>query len=172
MADYPGKVISGGLICGAINNSLAYRSGNSILLIATSKSFGLLINFSLVTNALGKSTGRSLYQQINNVLSQNRAYFNNAFSQDLNNIYLNKSVLGLTSGLNLSLEALFVAVLIQWANNIGLGSESKIQSQWLSYGDLDNGYIYFVIQITFRKAVTVADTYEIQPIYTISPLGF
>ncbi|BAZ54181.1 hypothetical protein NIES4103_68660 (plasmid) [Nostoc sp. NIES-4103] len=168
----PSRIISGGAIvpCQGNSNSQIIQGGTSSYTARfSSVAYRLISSFTVY----GLSKGRCflIASTIPNLQSLTKIYFNNAFSQDLNNVYLSKSSLGLT-GLNLSLEALFVALLIQWANNIGLGSEAKIQAEWLSYGDLDDGYSYFTIGITFRKAVTVVDEYEIQTVYTISPLDF
>lgn len=172
MADYPGICINN--IAVSIGNLKLLSSfiGNSNLSQGVNRSFGKIAQTSIVTSGLNKSLGRIIYSQFKNVLPLSKIYFNNGFSQDSVNIYLSKAALGLPAGLNLSYEAFLIALIIQWANNIGLGSESKVQAQWLSYGDIDDGYIYFTIQIIFRKAVTVVDTYEMQPIYSISPLDF
>ena len=170
--DYPGKVISGGFISGAKGSCFAVQTGNNTLLMCSSKSYSISLQTSVIRNALARSTGRLNYVQISNVLSQNKAYFNNGFSQDTQNIYLNKSALGLPTGLNLSLESLFAALLVQLLNNTGLGTDSKITCQWLSYGDKDGDMLYFTAQITFKKALAVVDGYETQPVYAISPLDF
>ncbi|MBH8563765.1 hypothetical protein I8748_16465 [Nostoc sp. CENA67] len=172
MTDYPGKVIFGGSIFGARGNSLASQPGNSALLIVNSKSLAINLQASTIKAGLCKTVSKLLYAQINNVLSSNTAYFNNGFSQDSSSVYFSKSALGLPIGLNLSLEALFVSLLIQWGKKIGLGDDSKINSQWLGYGDKDGDKLYFTIQLSFKKQLTVVDSYEIQPVYTISPLDF
>lgn len=172
MADYPGvRVLNTAISIGNFKSS-SLLVGNSITSQGVSKRFGELIQTTTVTSGLSQLIGKIVSNNFRNYLSTNKAYFNNAFSQDSNNIYLFKSALELPTGLNLSLEALFVALIIQWTNNIGLGSQAKIQAQWLSDGDLDNGYVYFTIKLTFRKALIVIDDYEIQPVYTISPLDF
>lgn len=173
MADYPSRVIFGGVIILCRGNSSSQIIKNGSLNYAarfSSVVYRLIPSFTVY----GLSKGRCflIASTIPNLQSLTKIYFNNAFSQDLNNVYLSKSSLGLPTGLSLSLEALFVALLIQWANNIGLGSEAKIQAQWLSNGDLDNGYFCLTFQITFRKVVTAINDYEIQPTYTISPLDF
>jgi hypothetical protein len=172
MADYPGIRIGNTAVSVGNLKSVGLSINNSSISQGISRSFGKLIQTSTVVGGLSKLIGKTIPNNFRNYLSTNKAYFNNAFNQDSANIYLSKSALGLPTALNLSLEALFAALLIQWTNNIGLGSEAKIQAQWLSYGDLDDGYLYFTIEITFRKAVTVVDGYEIQPAYTISPLDF
>ncbi|MBH8563772.1 hypothetical protein I8748_16500 [Nostoc sp. CENA67] len=172
MADYPGvRILNTAISIGNLKTA-SCLVGNGGVSQGVSRSFVKLIPTSIVASGLSKLIGKAIYNNFRDYPATNKAYFNNAFYQDSSNIYLNKSALGLPANLNLSLEALFVALLIQWANNIGLGSEAKIQAEWLSYGDLDDSYLYFTIQITFRKAVTVVDDYEIQLIYSISPLDF
>lgn len=169
----PSRIISGGAIvpCQGNSNSQIIQGGTSSYTARfSSVAYRLISSFTVY----GLSKGRCflIVSAIPNLQSLTKIYFNNAFSQDLNNVYLSKSSLGLPTELNLSLEAFFVALLLQWVNKVGLGTDSRVNSQWLSYGDKDGDKLYFVGQLTFKKALTVVDNYEIQPVYTISPLDF
>ena len=174
MPNYSATLIGGGGLLGSLGRSQSLvLPSSSIVTINKSSSICNVqttgLNFQGNIKGISQLITNASLLKTKSLLS---ALFNNGFNQDLNNIYLSKSALGLPAGLNLSLEALFVALLIQWANNIGLGSEARVQAQWLSYGDLNEEYLYFTIQVTFKKALTVVDDYEIQPTYTISPLDF
>ncbi|MDF2388828.1 hypothetical protein JMG10_45870 [Nostoc ellipsosporum NOK] len=169
MADYPSRIISGGAIIQCQGNSNSQISqGGSLRYAARFSSvvYCLISSFTVY----GLSNGRCLLiaSTMPNVQSLAKTYFNNGFSQDSQFVYLSKSLLGLPVGLNLNLEAFFVALLLLWLNR-KQGTEQKVEVTLMSDGDKDGNKLYFTIQITFKKAVTVVNDYEIQPVYAISP---
>jgi hypothetical protein len=174
MADYPSSIISNAALRPSLSKSLGNTVNSSTLnYTARFSSSSRLILGGINNQSLSKSRGQlSSNSLLLNVQSLAKLYFNNGFSQDSANIYLSKSSLGLPNGLNLSLEAFFVACLMQWAINTKSGDDQKITSQFLAYADKQGSYIYFTIEVSFKKLLTVVDDYELQVNYTLSPLDF
>jgi hypothetical protein len=156
MPDYPARVIPGGTLLPSRLTSVSRLILGGVNSPSNSKSTARLVNTSSLLS----------------IESPLKIYFNNGFSQDAQNIYLSKSALGLPVGLNLSLEAFFVACLLQWAINLKNGDDQKITSQYLAYADKQGSYIYFTVEVTLKVALSAIDDYELQPVYTLSPLDF
>lgn len=174
MNNYPGRIITNALLRPSLSKSVS-RLVNSLNLIYTARfsSSSRLMLGGINTQALSKSRGQlSNNSPLLNIQSLAKLYFNNGFSQDSQNIYLSKSALALPIGLNLSLEAFFVACLIQWAINTKTGDDQRIVSQFLAFADKQGNHVYFTVEVTFKKLLTVVDDYETQPVYTVSPLDF
>jgi hypothetical protein len=173
MPDYPARVILGGGLRPSLSKDVS-RSVNSSSLnyAARFSSIVRIISPGLNVRAISRSRGQLVnLSPLLNIQSLSKLYFNNGFSQDSSNVYLSKSALGLPIGLNLSLEAFFVACLAQWINRKE-GTEQKIDVFLVGDGDKQSNYVYFSIQLTAKKSLTFVDEYEIQPTYAISPLDF
>jgi hypothetical protein len=172
MADYPSRVISGGAILRAQSKSISRILQNGSLGYAarfSSVGYRLLPGSTLY--GLSKGRGLVITSTLPVIQSPEKIYFNNGFSQDSQNVYLSKTALGLSIGFNLSLESLFVALILQWLNR-KQGSEQKIDVLLVGDGDKNENYIYFTVEVRFKKLLTVIDDYEVQPVFTLTPLDF